>query len=182
MQDAAVHGTMQLNSTPRLTFSRLSSADMAEFHRLAQDEHIRRYLLDGDTVERAWCEEQLRASDELFASHGVGIWLVKLREPSARGAIGFCGFIRLVETGPEPQLLYALLSEHTGRGLATEIAKALVDYVREHTSMSVIYSGVDEPNRASVRVLEKVGFVECGDMAGAFGRILQFRLPVERAG
>ena len=173
---------MHLDATPRLTFSRLSSADVTELLRLAQDEHIRRYLLDGETVERAWCDEQVRASDELFASFGVGFWLVTLREPSAGGAIGFCGFIRLVETGPEPQLLYALLAEHTGRGLATEIAKALVDFVREHTSMSVIYSGVDEPNRASVRVLEKVGFEECGVIPGAFGRIIKFRLPVERRG
>jgi RimJ/RimL family protein N-acetyltransferase len=172
---------MFLNATPRLTFSRLLSEDVPEFHRLTLDEHVCRYLLDGEIVDRSWCEEQVRASDELFASHGVGIWLAKRRGAPADGAIGFCGFIRLAETGPDPQLVYALLPEHTGQGLATEITRALVDYVREQTSLSVIYSGVDEPNRASVRVLEKAGFAECGDIPGAFGRVIQFRLPIERA-
>jgi hypothetical protein len=34
---------------------------------------------------------------------------------------------------------------------------------------------VDEPNLASIRVLEKLGFRRCGDMPGAFGRMFEYR-------
>ncbi len=168
---------MDLAVTQRLTFARLTEAQLDAFHRLALDPHVRQYLLDGQLVDRAWCAEQLRASDALFAARGVGLWLVSGRA-AAGVCIGFCGFIRFDETGPEPQLLYALLPQHTGRGYATEIASALVAHAREHTPLDVIHSGVDEPNRASMRVLEKLGFEIVGAIPGAFGRIVQYRLAL----
>ena len=78
-------------------------------------------------------------------------------------------------SGPEPQLLYALLAKHTGRGYATEMARSLVVYAAKNTSVSVLVSTVDEPNAESSRVLEKVGFESSGSDPGAFGRILQYR-------
>lgn len=161
-----------------MAFIRLTAAGLDAFHRLALDEHVRQYLLDGQQVDRAWCAEQLGASDTLFAARGIGLWLLNLRTASIAEPIGFCGFIRFDETGPDPQLLYALLREHTGLGYATEIARALVEFAREHTSMVEVHSGVDEPNLASQRVLEKLGFEIRGAIPGAFGPIVRYRLAL----
>lgn len=84
----------------------------------------------------------------------------------------------LLKRGLEPQLHYALLPDHSGRGLATEIAEALIDYARTNSELTLLYSGVDEPNVASIRVLEQVGFERIGDRPGAFGRVLEYRLPL----
>jgi|GEM_PF-2135834 len=65
-------------TSQRLTYERLAAENLAAFHALATDESIRRYLLDGEIVDRAWCEEQLAASGALFAERGVGIWLASL--------------------------------------------------------------------------------------------------------
>lgn len=170
--------SMLLDPTARLSFTRLSEANLDAFHRLALDAHIRRYLLDGQEVDRDWCLQQRHASDELFERSSLGMWLVDLRESDAAGPIGFCGFIRMPEIVPDPQLLYALLGEHTGRGYATEIAQALVTHARKHASLTELITGVDEPNTASMRVLEKLGFEIAGSVPGMFGRIVLYRLKL----
>lgn len=160
----------------RLSYRRLSPDDLDAFHVLVVDEHIRRYLLDGLTVDRDWCAEQVQASDALFAERGLGLWLVYQTGSSA--PLGLCGFIRFGETGSEPQLLYALPAEYAGQGYATEMASTLVEYVRQNTAAMEIISAVDEPNVASSRVLEKLGFELTDSSPGAFGRMLRYRLSL----
>jgi len=167
-------------TSERLRYRRLSAADVAAFHALIVDEHVRRYLLDGLTMDRDWSATQVAASDALFAERGIGLWLTFVFEQQVQ-PIGFCGFIRFDETGPEPQLLYALSAEHTGQGYATEMARALIDYVRRNTAATEIISAVDEPNAASSRVLTKLGFQLSGSSPGAFGRMLHYRLPLRRS-
>jgi RimJ/RimL family protein N-acetyltransferase len=162
----------------RLDYRPLAPADLEAFHALVIDAHVRRYLLDGQAMSREWSAQQITASQSLFATEAVGLWLVFARTaPSA--PIGFCGFIRFDETGPRPQLLYALLEPHTGQGYATEIARALVAYVEQHCGHRTIVSAVDAPNAASRRVLEKAGFQETGQTPGAFGHIVHYerKLP-----
>jgi RimJ/RimL family protein N-acetyltransferase len=167
---------MPVPISARLKYRRLTADDLVTFHALVVDDHVRRYLLDGLTMDLAWCREQVAASDDLFAERGVGLWLA-YREGETT-PLGFCGFIRFGETGAEPQLLYALPVAHVGQGYATEMARALVEYVRLHTWATEIISAVDEPNVASSRVLEKLGFQPMGVSAGAFGTMCLYQLPL----
>ncbi len=141
---------------------------------------MRRYLLDGELMEPDWCEAEVQRSDELFDSVGVGLWLVFEAGAGEQGAIGFCGYRRFEELSDGPQLLYAFLGAFTGRGYATEAAHALIDFAKVNTPLRKIDSAVDEPNTASARVLEKVGFRRCSDVPGAFGRILVFEMVLPR--
>ncbi|WP_428263502.1 GNAT family N-acetyltransferase [Haliangium sp.] len=159
--------------SPRLRYRELADDDLGDFHALVLDEHIRRYLMDGEVVDRGWCRDAIAVSTALFTDRGVGLWLIS--EPTAEAAIGFCGFHVFPDIEPEPQLLYALLESVTGRGYATEAAKACMEYARSHAGFGEIRAGVDEPNQASMRVLEKLGFAPCGDLPGVFGRTLLFR-------
>lgn len=162
-------------SSARLVYRELGVHDLGAFHALVVDAHIKRYLLDGEDMTRDWARAEILASRERFDSQGIGIWLVF---ESAQGEpIGFCGFRVFPELGPEPHLLYALREEFTGKGYATEIARALVHQARTQAGLDRLITAVDEPNRASIRVLEKAGFRACGEGTGAFGRLLYFCLP-----
>lgn len=164
---------MRVPSSPRLTYRRLATADLEAFHALATDPHVRRFLLDGAVVDRAWCSAERARSDELFTSHGVGLWLAS----DAAGDAGFCGFRLFEELDPgAPQLLYALPERRTGAGLATEMARACVRFAREIAGMCEITAAVDAPNVASTRVLEKLGFERAGASPGPFGETLRFTL------
>jgi len=153
----------------RLAYRRLSSDDLDVFHELCLDEHVRRFLLDGQEMPRAWATDAIETSHRLFDSHGVGLWLLLLD----RLPIGFCGFRVFDELSPEPQLVYALRPPYPGRGLATEAAATMLEQTRA-LGWGRVVAAVDRPNVASQGVLHKAGFLGCGRVPGAFGDTLLF--------
>ena len=159
----------------RLTYRPLGLADQGAFHDLVQDPHIREYLLDGNTLPPSWSAEQVRRSQALFARLGVGLWLAY--EAASGELIGFCGFLVLPEVHDRPELVYAMRARFTGRGYATEMARASIAEARAQPAFDhEILASVDQVNRASVRVLEKLGFARVGSVPGAFGNVSLLRL------
>jgi ribosomal-protein-alanine N-acetyltransferase len=69
---------------------------------------------------------------------------------------GFCGF-RYIDDSPDIELLYGLLPDYWGQGLATEAARAVLEYGFDAVQFRRIYARTDVPNRASVRVMERLG-------------------------
>lgn len=163
--------------TERLSLQALGPGDVEVLHGLAVEEHVRRYLLDGAIVDRAWAAAEVERAAALWRARGVGMWLV--RERGGAAPIGFAGFRVYEDIEPDPQLLYALRESATGRGYATELALALVDVARAR-GFEVVVSAVDEPNVASLRVLDKLGFERRGAVPGAFGSIVLVALAAAR--
>ena len=158
----------------RLTYEPVSFATLDGFHALVQDEHVRRFLLDSERFPREWSEARVRDSRDLFARRGVGLWLAHERATGA--LVGFCGFLEIPTLDPQPQLVYALFERFTGRGYATEMARASIADARHHHGFEVIVAGVDAVNAASVRVLEKLGFRRIAVHPGHFGETLLLAL------
>ena len=161
----------------RLRYHRVGPSDLHAFHRLVQDEHVRRYMMDGHVLPRAWSAQRIRDSRALFERRGVGIWLAY--ERITDDLVGFCGF-QDPPDGSEPRLVYALLERFTGQGLATEMARAAIEQARRWPGFAEIAADVDEINVASVRVLEKLGFERVAVQPGAFGNLLALRFPAGR--
>ena len=135
-------------SSPRLTYEPLALDHLDRFHSLVQDDHIRRYLMDGELLPREWSEERVRQSQDLVSRRGVGC---RSRSRWRRaGSIGFCGFLEIPTVHEEPQLVYALLERFTGQGYATEMARAAIADARARGGFSEIIAAVDAVNAASV--------------------------------
>ncbi len=128
--------------------------DLDELHALFLDRDVKRYLLDGQDVSSEWVESEIRQSDALFATTGAGLWSGRLR--TSGKIIGCTGF-RFFHDPPELQLLYAFHPTHWGNGLATEAARAVVEYAFDVLHFSEIIASTDAPNEASVRVMERLG-------------------------
>jgi RimJ/RimL family protein N-acetyltransferase len=56
-----------------------------------------------------------------------------------------------------PEIAYLVLPEHRGRGVATAIARGLVELARAEHGATRVYATVDPENAGSIRVLEKAG-------------------------
>jgi hypothetical protein len=73
----------------RLAYAPVSPATLDALHTLVRDEHVRRYLMDGELYPREWTEERIRESIALFERRGVGVYgnvLVMAAESADEGA------------------------------------------------------------------------------------------------
>ncbi len=165
----------------RLQYRPLTIVDLDSFHGLVRDEHVRRYLMDGNLFPRAWSETRIHESQTLFERRGVGLWLVLDRTTDE--VAGFCGFLEIPSIHPEPQLVYAMFERFSGKGYATEMARTSIDHARSQSGFAQVIASVDEVNVASLRVLEKLGFVRIATQQGSFGNMYVLALgPVDSGG
>lgn len=141
--------------TDRLTLTPFAEAELPELHALFTDPDVRRYLLDDLVVEEEWTADVVDKSATMFCDLGYGLWAV--RESGQRPIIGFCGYWRFEQLTPPLQLIYGLLPAWWGRGLATEAARAMIDYGFQTVGFTEIIAATDPPNHASVRVMERLG-------------------------
>jgi [ribosomal protein S5]-alanine N-acetyltransferase len=161
-------------TSDRLTYEPLAPAHLEAFHRLVEDEHVRRYLMDGNVFPREWSAERIRESQELFRRRGVGIWLA--RDKASHELVGFCGFLEMPQVHPDPQIVYAMFERFTSKGYAGEMARAAIAHARTQAGFEAIVAAVDEVNAASLRVLEKLGFERIATQPGHFGNVWVLRL------
>ena len=88
---------------------------------------------------------------------GMGLWAVK--EVATGAIIGSAG-IKPMDGGPEIEIGYHLARAAWGKGYATEVARALVDYGFSRLGLTRIVGVARPENQASRRVLQKAGLVE----------------------
>lgn len=138
----------------RLTMLPISVADAESLLVVFQDSAVRRYLLDNAIVSIDWVKHEIASSNERFASMGAGLWAIRLA--GITRIVGFVGFREFFEP-PRLQLLYGLLPQWWGQGLAYEAAKRVCDYAFEVLGFSRIEAAMDEPNRRSSAVAERLG-------------------------
>lgn len=110
----------------------------------------------GGPRPEARVRKELEASQEHWARYGFGIWM--FRDAADGRLIGRCGLRQVeVEGQQEVELLYALRSESWGRGLATEMAAAVLEVGFERLGLGDVVAFTLTTHRASRRVMEKVG-------------------------
>ena len=133
--------------------------DVDALHALWTTAEVRRYLWDDDVITRATAEQVVESHLVTVEMHGIGYWAVQIAPPSsaAVGAIdGFCGF-RLIDDGPDIELMYGLKPEYWGKGLATEACVAVLGYLWRSTEYQQVFGRTDPPNRKSLHVMLRLG-------------------------
>lgn len=146
-------------TTPRATLTTWLPGDLPDLRALHSDPRTMRWMRSGVEGEHR-TRERLETFLHQQREPGWTRWRV---EDPGGSMIGRAGLSPSTD-GRRRELGYVLAPSHWGRGLATELATALVRWHDEHPG------GVDpqlgafafEANLASRRVLEKVGFALTG--------------------
>jgi RimJ/RimL family protein N-acetyltransferase len=99
-----------------------------------------------------------------------GIWVVEWRH--APGFLGWCGLFPLENAGPI-EIGYRYVQSAWGQGIATEAARALLDHGFRALGFDPIVGVTHPANRASQRVLEKIGLQPRG-AAFHYGQAVSF--------
>lgn len=113
----------------------------------------KRAMAEGDLG--AWIEEAIAA--------GLPTWVIEAADPGLGSPGDFLGSAGIFPPqnawGPEPEVGCLVVSGHHGRGVATEALAAVMDDARARLGISVVVAIVDEENGASIRLVDKLGFV-----------------------
>jgi ribosomal-protein-alanine N-acetyltransferase len=141
-------------ATRRLRLRPAALGDADTLHALFTDPLVRRWLWDDRLIPRRQTLEVIEAGTASFAAHGFGYWV--LLRAGDDVLIGFCG-LRVVDDGPEVELLYGLAPDRWGEGLATEASEAVLAYAFGTLGLARVVARTDTPNRASARVMERLG-------------------------
>jgi [ribosomal protein S5]-alanine N-acetyltransferase len=144
--------------TTRLQLRPCQIEDLQLVHTLWTNDRIRYFLFDNRAISSDEAQSFIEDSLINFKKHGYGLWLVFMRGNDC--TVGFAGFL-LSEEGT-PSLIYGVHPDRWGNGYATEAASAVLSYALEKLALPKVRADVDEPNIASVRVLEKLGMRRTG--------------------
>ena len=156
------------------------------------DELARRFL-EPPSADRAHEASILRAYiDRIYRLYGFGHWAV-LEKPAGRliGRIGFAAVTAQQErealelgvrgpggaagnngqawSGIDADFGFLVAASHRGKGIAEEVCRALLRYGFESLGFEKVRADARIDNRASIRLLQKLGFEQAGTVPGDDG-------------
>ncbi len=141
-------------ATERLTAERLRPAHYADLLRMHQDP-VQMAMLGG-VRDEAQTRDYLEKNLAHWEAYGYGAWI--LRDRASAQVVGRAILRHLTLDGAdEVEVGYSLDPGFWGRGLATEIAAAILSYAREDVKLGTVVALTTPRNDRSRRVLAKIG-------------------------
>lgn len=146
------------------TTAELISAEMRDLQEFSR-------LLEAD-VPPEWPPEKMRAVLPWFFEQVIThpskchwfIWYAVLRPSDELGALlaGSLGFKGPPDESGRVEIGFSLLSQFQGRGLASEMVRALAPWALGQPGVALVFSDAEVDDESSIRVLKNAGFLEAG--------------------
>lgn len=170
-------GQRQIFQTERLIVRQYEfGPDADNFFLLNSDEDVMRYIRA--TKSKDECDAFLKKIIEAYKINPLlGRWAAA--EKTTGKFVGSFAIIP-IEGSTDIQLGYALLKENWGKGFASELTKAGLDYYFRNSNADHIYAIAEQANTASHKVLIKNAFSPDGIKKEQEKELLKFvyRKPV----
>jgi RimJ/RimL family protein N-acetyltransferase len=144
--------------TSRLIAQRPNFSDYGDVRRLHLHPQVMKTLsADGQILPSSVTLDGLRQDDAHWKQYGFGLWIFRDRTTGqfvGRGGLKWY----MINERPVVGLSYAVIFNQWGSGLGTEMAAASLEQGFKKIGLSEVASWTLPLNRASQRVMEKVGF------------------------
>ena len=142
--------------TQRLLLRHFLMSDLDDLFAFYSDPEVVRYIPDAPRSH----EETKKELEWFMNGHPrfseLGLWATIHKETGQ--FIGRCGLLPWTIDGQEEvEVAFALAKPYWGRGLATEVARRLVQYGFENLHLSRLICVIEPEHQASVRVASKIG-------------------------
>ncbi len=139
--------------TERLRLRPPRKNDLENIYQLGANPRVMRYITSGRTQTRADARKDLQRRMRT-ANDPLGYWIIEHREDDA-----FIGWIALkpLPGFTDIEIGYRLQEACWSQGYATEAARAVLHYGFCELQIAKIVAVAREENRASTRVMEKLG-------------------------
>lgn len=146
-----------LLETERLLLRQIRSSDADALYRLHCDPLVVRLTTDGHAMTRPQSDARVTLYLQEWRRFSFGFFIVY--EKQSNGDLHFCGRCGLRDfNGEDVELGYCFSGASSGRGLATEAAKLVIQDAFSRLALNKLVGVVRPANNQSQRVLEKLGF------------------------
>lgn len=164
------HSSSLAPRSDRLVFSRFIEADAPAFARVLTDPEVTRSIMAKATTPEQCLDcarQRIAWHNSSWDTQGYGVWALREKlsgGTSADPIIGWCG-LTPTSHGPTPEILYGFARSHWGSGLATEAARATIDWAFDGAICDDIDAVIFGPlNPGSSAVAIKLGMMRTGTM------------------
>jgi RimJ/RimL family protein N-acetyltransferase len=148
---------MRLTSQ-RMTLRSWTSADRQPFAEMSEDPEVMAYLRPLAT--RAACDAWIDFQVDHELSHGFCMWAVELDQSNEFvGAVGLLHVGFVAHFTPAVEIGWRISRKHWGRGLATEAARAALQFGFQEAQITETVAHAAVRNTRSHHVMEKLGMV-----------------------
>ena len=141
--------------TDRLILRRIEKKDLSDLHELCSDRNVTRWLLRSEhksrEYTRGFIEAVLRGYKDLTYFEYAIVYKENMK------VIGTCGFAVIDEENSSAELGYVVSPAYSGMGIATEASFVMLGIAFEELGLSRVYARYMIENKASGRVMEKLG-------------------------
>lgn len=161
--------------TDRLLFREFSPGEAEAFYRLNDDPEVIKYTGDPPFRDAEEARQFLLNYDH-YARHGFGRWSVYWKENGMYA--GFCG-LKYSLASDEVDVGFRFYRKYWNRGLATESALAALRLGFEKYHLQKIVGRAMKENRASHRVLEKLGMKQAKEFREDGNDWVQYEITAE---
>lgn len=142
--------------TDRLILRFFEPEDSEALYEIMSNRKVMKFSISGP-LTRKQANTFLANILDTYTSRGFSLWAVQSRDNDK--VIGFCGhFFHRLDGQDEVELVYRLLPDYWGKGLASEAARAATDYAFNELGLTRLISFIADNNEASKRVAESSGF------------------------
>ena len=143
----------EILQTERLLLRELNPDDAENFYKLNLNPNVIKYTGNSAFKDIDEAKEFLENYQD-YKLNGFGRWAVI--EKSTNEFLGWCG-LKYDKNLDETDIGFRFFEEHWNKGLATESAKACINFGFENLNLKSIVGRAMSENIASIKVLEKIG-------------------------
>ena len=140
--------------TKRLILREMSTADAEDMLRLYSNPQVQKYTGENVITVLGGIHAKIKEKTDEYEHHGFGRWVTLLKD--GLQFVGWAGLSYLPEFD-EIDFGYRFLPKYWGNGFATEASHAILAYGFDKLNLNRIIAIAMKENKASIRVMEKVG-------------------------
>ena len=168
-------------SSAHLIYRAPEPDDLARLFAIYSDPQTQLFNPSGPMTDETQAAAMLARWIEHWQTHGYGWWAIAHKD-APEHVIGFGGIGLHDFMGVERvNLGYRFAVEAWGKGFATEMGAAALEYGFSTLNLADVYGYVRPNHAASIRVLEKIGMKRCGELDDVPGQApsLMFKAVAE---
>ena len=150
-----IFNRMPTLTTERLVLRPMRTADAYDMYEYACLEEVTEFLLWSPHPSVSYTRDYLAYIESRYATCDFFDWAVTLKDSGKM--IGTVGFTKIDTSNNSAEIGYVLNPQYHGQGIALEAARRIVEFGFDTVGLHRIEAKFMKGNRASLRVMEKLG-------------------------